>query len=136
MEVDALKQRLDDLGIGDPAAVDRLDEIIPDFAEELAELDETAAVHLVALASLFHDEVDAFELLRGCRWLEERPGGLARFYEEQLRVWRSRKDKSQHDAEYLRILLGIKASGASDRRAPPGRGGSGGDRGSRTSRGA
>jgi hypothetical protein len=136
MEAEALKQRLDDLGIGDPAAVDRLEEIIPEFGEQLAELDEDTAVHLVAIASLFHDEIDAFEVLRGCRWLQERPGGLARFYQEQLRVWRSRKDKSQHDAEYLRILLGIKAGGSSDRRAPPGGGGSGGGRGSRTSPGA
>jgi hypothetical protein len=136
MEVEALKQKLDDLGLGDPAVVDRLDEVLPDFETQIAELDEETALHVAALASLFHDEIDAFELLRGCRWLGERPGGWARFYEEQLRVWRARKDKSQHDSEYLRILLGIKGRLPGDRTPPRGNGGSSADRGSRTAPGA
>lgn len=137
MELDALKEKLDEKELGDPAAVDRLAAIIPDFEERLADLDDDTVLHLVAAASLFHDEVDAFELLRGCRWLAEARGGWAGFYQEQLRVWRSRKDKSQHDSEYLRIRLGIKGRVPPDR-SPP-RGGGGGspeDQERRTSPGA
>ena len=107
MEVGALKEELDRRGVGDPAAVDRLAEVLPDFPGMLEELDDNGALFLVGLASLFHDEIDAFELLYRCPWLREKPGGLEKLYDEQLRVWRSRKDKTQHDSEYLRIMLGI-----------------------------
>jgi hypothetical protein len=33
---------------------------------------------------------------------------MTELYEEQLRVWRERRNKDEHDMQYLRIVLGVK----------------------------
>ncbi|MDH3284853.1 MAG: hypothetical protein OEQ13_08930 [Acidobacteriota bacterium] len=112
MELAQLEQILDEKGIGDPGVVERLDEAVQDFREEVfgtEELDE-GFVYMIGIASLFRDDASAYDLLHRMRAVIERegPGRMSELYEEQLKVWKQRRDKSQHDIQYLRIVLGVK----------------------------
>jgi hypothetical protein len=109
MDLDQLKQALDEREIGDPGVVDDIDQAVPELRDELDADEEGLSVWLVATASFFRDPVDAYRLLRrSLPVLLQKPGGLKGFYEQQERVWRGRRDKSQHDLEYLQIVLGVK----------------------------
>lgn len=104
-----LEDLLDDKEIGDPALVELLDREFEDFREDLLDAEPETMAYLVATASLFREQVKAFDLMRRVLpMVEERPGGISQFYEDQERVWRGRKDKRYHDVEYLRIVLGVK----------------------------
>ncbi len=110
MQRQELEELLDQKGVGDPALVDELDLASDSFRADLAEAetDSDDLAYLVGVASFYPDPVAAYEMLRLVRSrLARRKGGLRRFYEDQERVWRSRRDKSLHDLEYLRIVLGI-----------------------------
>jgi hypothetical protein len=112
MDLSKLEQLLDDRGIGDPGIVEKLDQTVPEFREDVfsAESEDDGIVYLAGIASFYEEFDSAYELLRRMRPVLESEGSsrLRALYEEQLRVWRSRRDKSEHDMQYLRIVLGMK----------------------------
>ena len=114
MELEELRNLMDEEGIGDPAIVELLDEEIPEFKEALRheEKEDPSMAYIAATASLFQESVDAFELLVRMRGVVDKQatGGWSKFYDDQQSVWRRRKNKSQHDLQYLRIVLGMRQS--------------------------
>jgi len=108
VDVETLVRILDERDIGDPAVAEDLALAVPDFREDLEELDDALVVYLVGIASLFVDPVRAWMLLRRSLPLLGDATRVRRLYERQLDVWKKRRDKSQHDLEYLQIVLGVK----------------------------
>ena len=113
MTHEELMALMDEKDVGDPSVVETLDATIDDFRDDLAEMKPETALYLAGIASLYRDCVGAYELLQRALPVVDKPGKLQRMYEQQVKVWRNRKDKSQHDLEYLSIYLGVK-----DRRRP------------------
>lgn len=108
MNAEQLMELMDEKDVGDPALVPDLTIEVESFLDDLDELPADTALYLVAVASLFSDGVSAYRLLRRCLPLLESRGPLRELYRQQLAVWRGRKDKRQHDLEYLRIVLGVR----------------------------
>jgi hypothetical protein len=108
MDLEKLIEMMDDQEIGDPALPEEIDVAVEGFRDDLEEMEDETALYLVGIASLYRDGVGAYELLRRSLPILDKPGKLKTLYEQQLKVWKSRKDKSQHDLEYLQIVLGVK----------------------------
>ncbi|GEM_PF-4986830 len=108
MDLEALEQRLDETGVGDPALVEELDAAIPLFRDHLEEFNADTVLYLVGTASLFRDPVAAYRLLISARPLMQEAGKAKKLYENQLEVWKKRSNKSQHDLQYLSIVLGVR----------------------------
>lgn len=108
MDVETLVRIMDERDIGDPAVAEDLALAVPEFRDELADMPDAVAVYLVGIASLFVDPVRAWNLLRRSLPVLGDATRIRRLYESQLEVWKNRRDKSQHDIEYLQIVLGVK----------------------------
>lgn len=113
MTYEELIALMDEKEVGDPSVVEILDASVEGFRDDLEDMKPETALYMAGIASFYRDSVGAYELLQRALPIIDKPGKLPRMYEQQLKVWRSRKDKSQHDLEYLSIYLGIK-----DRRRP------------------
>lgn len=111
MDLSDLEQLLDEHGIGDPGVVELLDREVPEFREDVFGAEDSAAsvIWMSGVASLFRDPVEAYDLLRRMRSVIESrgPTAMKQLYADQYKVWRARRDKSQHDLQYLRIVLGV-----------------------------
>ncbi len=108
MDVEKLVRIMDERDIGDPAVAEELALAVPDFLDDLADLPDATAVYLVGIASLFADPARAWSLLRRSLPLLGDGENVHRLYQRQLEVWKKRRDESQHDIEYLQIVLGVK----------------------------
>lgn len=108
MNAEQLAELMEDQDIGDPALVEDLTFEVEGFLDDLDDLSPETAMYLVGVSSLFSDGVGAYRMLRRCLPLIESKGTIEDLYEQQLTVWRGRKDKRQHDLEYLRIVLGVR----------------------------
>lgn len=111
MDLNDLEQLLDEHGIGDPGVVELLDREVPEFREDVFGAEDSAApvIWMSGIASLFRDPAEAYDLLRRMRTVIDSRGPTAwrQLYTDQYKVWRTRSDKSQHDLQYLRIVLGV-----------------------------